>query len=151
MQEWWWRTASRLDGHPYSAGGGDTTLLLDGPTAMGGAGTLIGSPVVGDNAGAAVGMGAGGAEVLIGTVSFWPILRKSEVNPLTDLRFATLVRYLSAMWPSVSPLFTVYTLAASGVGSATTGADVADVAGRAEAFQCGVPADNAATRGDGTA
>ena len=110
--------------HPYCAGGGGATLL-DGPAAMGGAGTLMGKPVAGDNAGAAVGIGAGGAEVLIGTVSFWPILRKSEVSPLIDFRLATLVRYLSAMWPSVSPLFTVYTLGASGTGIATVGLGVA--------------------------
>ena len=86
-------------GHPYSAGGGATTLLLDGPTAVGvgGAGTLIGRPVVGDNAGAAVGTGASGAVARAGTVSFWPILRKSDVNPFTDFKLATLVRYLSAM------------------------------------------------------
>ena len=84
-------------GHPYSAGGGATTLLLDGPTAVGGAGTLIGRPVVGDNAGAAAGTGAGGAMARAGTVSFWPILRKSEVNPFTVFMLAILVRYLSAM------------------------------------------------------
>ena len=96
-------------------------LLLDGPTAVGGAGTLIGRPVVGDNAGAAVGTGASGAVARAGTVSFWPILRKSDVNPFTDFKLATLVRYLSAMWPSVSPRFTVYVLGASDVGNATTG------------------------------
>ena len=57
-------------GRPYSAGGGGTKLLLDGPTAVGGAGTLIGRPVVGDNAGAVTGTGAGGDMERAGTVSF---------------------------------------------------------------------------------
>ena len=97
--------------HPYSAGGGGTTLLLDGPTAdgrcrhanrqSGGRRQRRGQPLEWVRV-------VRWRDVLIGTVSFWPILRKSDVNPLTDLMSATLVRYLSAMWPSVSPRFTVY-------------------------------------------
>ena len=84
-------------GHPYSTGGGGNTLLLDGPTDVGAAGTLIGRPVVGDNAGAVAGTGAGGAMARSGTVSFCPILSKSEVKPFAVFMLATLVRYLSAI------------------------------------------------------
>ena len=63
----------------------------------------------------------------MGTASFWPILRKSVLNPFMDFSVETLVRYFSAMWPSVSPRFTVYTFGASGVGKEV--ADAGEAAG----------------------